>query len=387
MSSPERFRTQFAITDESLADLGRRLALTRWPVAPEGAPWTYGTSLDYLRGVVNYWHSAFDWRAREMRINRHRHYVFPVHGRQVHVVVVRGEDSRSPPLLMGHGWPGAFTEFLAVAERIAHPGLCDGQASDGPTVVLVSLPGCGLSSAPAFPIGPAEIARDWLAVMQDHLGYPQFFVHGSDWGAAIGSWLAANSPTAVVGLHLTSAIIQPDITAPGIKLDDEEQTFLRRRAERGPWESGYQAIQGSKPLTLAYGLTDSPVGLAAWILEKYHSWGAARGTPEPPAIPLDELLTIVSLYWFAGPGPATWIYRFLLDGTGLRFPTGTRVGVPTAICSFRHDVSPPSPEVWQRRCYEVVRRTAVDHGGHFPGLDAGFALAADLRTFMAQLPD
>jgi pimeloyl-ACP methyl ester carboxylesterase len=387
MSSREQFRTGFAIAEAVLADLRQRLDLTRWPLTPEGEPWAHGTSLDYLRGVIEHWRSGFDWRASESRINQYRHYLFPVNGRQVHAVVIGGANGDRPPVLFGHGWPGAFTEFLGVAERLAYPELHGGSAIDATTVVLVSLPGCGLSSAPVAPIAPREIARDWLELMQAHLGFERFFVHGSDWGAAIGSWLAADAPNAVLGLHLTSAIIQPDITAPGIQLDDEERTFVQRRAARGPWESGYQTSQGSKPLTLAYGLTDSPTGLAAWILEKYQSWGAARGTSGPPLIPLNELLTILSLYWFAGPGPSTWIYRFLLDGTGLRFPHGIRVAVPTAICSFHYDVSPPSPATWQGRCYDVVRRTTVDHGGHFPGLDAEAALAADISAFTTQLLD
>ncbi|MGA0071051.1 MAG: epoxide hydrolase family protein [Steroidobacteraceae bacterium] len=387
MPSIEQFRTGFSIAEPVLADLRRRLSETRWPASPAGDPWAYGTSLEYLRSVVDHWRNDFDWRARERLLNHHRHYLLPVRGRDVHVVVVEGGNGQRPPVLMGHGWPGAFTEFLQVADRLAHPGRHGGSGEDAVTAVLVSLPGCGLSSAPAKPIGPRDIAADWLCIMREHLGHERFLVHGSDWGAAIASWLAADQPDAVVGLHLTSAIIQPDIAAPGIELEEEERAFLQRRAARGPWESGYQAIQGSKPLTLAYGLTDSPAGLAAWILEKYQSWGAARGTAAPPPVPLDELLTILSLYWFAGPGPSTWIYRFLLDGTGLRFPAGLRVRVPTAICSFRHDVSPPSPAVWQQRCYEVVRRTAVDHGGHFPGLDAGSALATDLAAFIRQLLD
>ena len=299
----------------------------------------------------------------------------------MHAVIMASDAGQRPPVLLAHGWPGSFVEFLEVGERLAHPERFGGHAEDGSTVIIPSLPGCGLSSAPDAPIGPREIAGDWLALMTDALGIDKFVAHGGDWGAAVASWLAADAPEVLHGIHLTSAIMQPELEA-NTKLSAEEEAFLNQRGSRGPWDEGYRVMQGTKPLTLSYGLTDSPAGLAAWLLEKYQSWGDARQTQSPPTIPLPDLLTIISLYWFAGPGPSTWIYRSWVDGTALKFPQGVRVEVPTAICSFRHDISPPSPDAWQQRCYDVVRRSAIDHGGHFPGLDAPQALAQDLSEFV-----
>ena len=332
-----------------------------------------------MRETIEFWSREFDWRAEEKKLNRYRHIAVPVGERTVHAVVMQSEG-QCPPILLAHGWPGSFVEFLDVGEQLAHPERFGGIASEGATVIIVSLPGCGLSSAPTAPVGPREIAGDWHRLMTETLNIDKFVVHGGDWGAAIASWLAVDTPDVLHGIHLTSAIIQPDI-GNSTELKDEEQAFLDKRANRGPWDDGYRVMQGTKPLTLAYGLTDSPAGLAAWLLEKYQSWGEARGTQKPPEIPMQKLLTIISLYWFSGPGPSTWIYRSWVDGTALKFPAGIRVAVPTAICSFRHDISPPSPNQWQQRCYDVVRRTAIDHGGHFPGLDAALALAKDLREF------
>lgn len=379
----ERF--DISIDDASLEDLRRRLRATRWPLAPDGEPWEHGADLGYMRGIITYWCDRYDWRAQERRLNTLEHRRFDVGPRRLHAAIERSSEGRRPAVLMAHGWPGSFVEFLEAAARVAHPERYGGRAEDGATVVMVSLPGCGFSDAPAAPIGPREIARDWLVLMTERLGVPRFVVHGSDWGAAIGSWLAIDAPQAVQGLHLTSAILQPDTAPPAPPLDGLEQEFLAKRASRGPWESGYQIIQGTKPLTLAYGLTDSPAGLAAWILEKYRGWSAARRDHGPPPMAPDDLLTIVSLYWFAGPGPAGWIYRSLLDGTGLRLPAGARVGVPTAICTFADDVSPESPLRWQQRAYEVVRRTRVPHGSHFPGLDAPRELTSDLLDFLRDL--
>lgn len=373
------------IDEAALADLRRRLGDTRWPIAPRGEPWGYGTDLAYMRGIITYWRDRHDWRAQERRLNAFEHRLFEVAGRRVHATIERSAEGRRPAVLMAHGWPGSFVEFLDVAVRVAHPERYGGRAEDGATVVMVSLPGCGFSDPPEAPIGPREIARGWLELMTERLGTARFVVHGGDWGAAIGSWLALDAPQAVQGLHITSAILQPDTAPPAPPPDEAEQAFLARRASRGPWESGYQIMQGSKPLTLAYGLTDSPAGLAAWMLEKYRSWSSARREGGPPPMSIDDLLTIVGLYWFAGPGPAGWIYRSLLDGTGLRLPPGARIGVPTAICAFADDVSPESPPSWQQRAYEVVRRTRVPHGSHFPGLDAPEALAEDLLGFLRDL--
>ncbi|MDA9625200.1 epoxide hydrolase [Luminiphilus sp.] len=381
LPSLEQFTTTIAISDPQLFDLNQRLLNTRLPVAPQSRPWKYGTSLSYLRETIDYWRHEFDWRVCEQELNQFEHIAVPVGQRIVHAVIIRSDRGLRPPIVLAHGWPGSFVEFLEVGEQLAHPERFGGLAKDGASVIIPSLPGCCLSSAPAFPIGPREIAADWILLMRETLNVDKFFIHGSDWGAAVASWLAATSPNLLYGIHLTSAIMQPDLNLE-LRLSPAEEDFLKHRASRGPSDSGYRIIQGTKPLTLSYALTDSPAGLAAWLLEKYQSWGVSRGTDKSPAIDLHKILTILSLYWFSGPGPSTWIYSSLVDGTGLTFPEGTRVNVPTAICSFKHDISPPSPADWQKRCYKVVRRSAIDEGGHFPGLDAPNALVRDLLNFI-----
>jgi pimeloyl-ACP methyl ester carboxylesterase len=384
LPSLENFKTQLKISNDELSDLNRRLRQTRWPIAPEGDPWEYGTSLAYSKEIITFWRNDFDWRTQERKLNGYAHIAVPISGRTVHAVVILSEKGQRPPILLAHGWPGSFVEFINVGERLAHPERFGGIAAQGSTVIIPSLPGCGLSSAPTAPIAPRQIAHDWHHLMTETLNIDKFFVHGGDWGAAIASWLAVDSPDVLYGIHLTSAIVQPDLNAES-KLTDEEQSFLNQRASRGPWDNGYRVMQGTKPLTLSYGLTDSPAGLASWLLEKYQSWGAAHGTQNPPEIAFDDLLTIISLYWFAGPGPSTWIYRSWINGTALTFCSGVRVSVPTAICSFQYDVSAVSPDAWQQRCYNVVRRSTIDHGGHFPGLDASLALSQDIQDFVAEI--
>jgi microsomal epoxide hydrolase len=369
-----------AVPQAVLDDLARRLDAVRWPVAPAGGAWTHGTSLGWMRELVGYWRDGYDWRAAEAGLNRFAHYRLPVEGRRIHAIVEEG-SGKGLPLLLLHGWPGSIVEFLDLIEPLAHPERFGGRAEEGVTVIAASPAGYAFSDPPDAPVGPREVAARLRAMMVEALGIPRFAVHGGDWGAAIASWMAFDFPEAVAAIHLTTAIMQPD----PVDLDEEEQAYLAARRDRGPWESGYQAIQGTKPLTLAYALTDSPVGLAAWILEKYRGWSAARYGDGPPAINRDALLTVVMLYWLAGPGPASWMYRFLVDGSAFRLPTGGRITVPTSLCLFGDDSSPAAPLQWQRRSYEVVRRTRVPHGGHFPGLDGTEALLADLRRFVGSL--
>jgi pimeloyl-ACP methyl ester carboxylesterase len=190
-------------------------------------------------------------------------------------------------------------------------------------VIAASLPGYAFSDPPDGPIGPREGGAWLCAMMTQTLGFARFAVHGGDWGAAIASWMAHEAPAQVAAIHLTSAILQPDVTNADPPLDDAEHAYLEARRVRGPWESGYQAIQGTKPLTLAYGLADSPVGLAAWIIEKYHGWSVARGTERGPPMDRDDLLTVAMLYWLAEPGPAT--------GCTVSWSTGRRFACPKDI--------------------------------------------------------
>jgi pimeloyl-ACP methyl ester carboxylesterase len=381
----EQFRFRVSIDGGQIEDLMRRLRQTRWPIEPNGAPWEFGTSQAYLRSVVDYWVSEFDWQEIERQLNGFAHYRIPVDGRFCHAIIEPGSGENPLPLVLFHGWPGCFTEYLPLARRLAHPEAFGGDANDGATVIIASLPGTGFSDPPASPTGPREVGQIWHQLLTEILGLSHYALHGGDWGAAISSWMAIDQPASVLGIHLTSAILQQDPASLTDHLREDEQAYLATRVGRGPWESGYQVIQGTKPLTLAYGLTDSPAGLAAWILEKYHGWSSAKSKNQPPSFSLDDLLTIVTLYWLAGPGPSTWIYRSLIDGTGLRLHGGVRVEVPTWLCQFADDVSPPSPASWQERTYNVTHRSEVGYGSHFPGLDAPDPLAADIIAFLSWL--
>jgi pimeloyl-ACP methyl ester carboxylesterase len=371
------------IAEPILDDLRARLRDNRWPVEPDAPAWAFGTSLGYMREVVDYWRDRYDWRAAEAELNRFEQFLVPVGDLNIHVIVEEGSGPDPLPVILTHGWPGCVVEFLDVIEPLAHPERFGGRAEDGVTVIAPSLPGYGFSDPPKAPITPREVAALWHELATQGLGLQRYGAHGSDWGAAVTSWLAFDHPEALTGIHLTMSILSAAPAPDDRPFDAEELAFLERMGARMVNETGYQAIQGTKPQTLAYGLTNSPVGLAAWVLEKFHSWSAAAGTNAPPPMSLDRLLTNIMLYWLNGPNAASWLYVAMVSGTAFRLPPGGRIETPTALCMFPHDIAAPSPEQWGRRSYNVVERRVAEHGGHFPGLDAPGILTESIRGFFA----
>ena len=372
------------VSDEMLTDLKERLARARLPdTEPKGAPWRYGTSLAYMRDVVAHWRDRYDWRKWEARINAFSHYKTTIGDRKVHFIVERGSGDNPLPLVMTHGWPGSFVEFLDLIERLAHPERFGGDVRDAFTVVAPSLPGYGFSDPPDAPIGPRDVAPIWSTLMTEVLGCEKYVGQGGDWGAVVTSWLALDHPKNLAAIHLTMVGLRPPLGKDAPPLSDEEKAWAALAQERRAQVGGYQQIQGTKPQTLAYGLTDSPVGLAAWILEKFHDW-TVPGKDAPPPFDLDHLLTNVMLYWIGGINAANWLYVSIAEGTAAGLNAGEHVKVPTAVLLFPDDVpSPAPPEGWIRRAYNLTRRNVADRGGHFPAMENGDMLAADMRSFFA----
>jgi len=248
------------VPEAALADLRERLARTRFPDEPPLEPWSTGTSLAHVRELVNYWHSGFDWRAHEARINRLRQFTISVHGIELHFIHEPGSGINAMPLLLAHGWPGSIVEFLEIIPLLREHF----------TIVAPSLPGYTLSFKHGQPRFGVEEIADCFAELMTRLGYERFAVQGGDWGAFIGSRIAALYPARVIGLHLNLLAVRRDPKIPAAS--PEEAEYLRHLAYWLKEETGYQAIQGTKPQTLAYALTDSPVGLLAWMIEKFWAW-------------------------------------------------------------------------------------------------------------------
>jgi microsomal epoxide hydrolase len=371
------------VPEETLADLRARLDRVRWPDEAPGAGWSHGTSLAYMKELVAYWRERYDWRAHEARLNGWRQFVATVGGIDIHFIHEPGLGPAPLPLVLSHGWPGSIVEFERIIPMLTDPARFGGDPADAFTVVAPSLPGYTLSFQPGQPrVGVVEIADLFAALMTDVLGYRRFAAQGGDWGAFITACLGAAYPERVAGIHVNLLAVRRDQMPPAAPTG-EEKAYLEELAHWMREETGYLQIQGTRPQTLAYGLTDSPVGLAAWIVEKFRAWSDCGGDVER-RFSKDVLLTNVMLYWVTGAiGSSFWPYYARAHSA---WPISERrpVRVPTAYASFPREILHP-PRAWAERVYDIRRWTAMPAGGHFAALEEPEALAADVRAFFRPL--
>jgi microsomal epoxide hydrolase len=367
------------VDDEVLVDLRERLARTRWPDEVPGSSWRYGTDLSYLRELVAYWRYHFDWRAQEARLNEPRQFSVPLGGIDLHFIHQPGVGPSPLPLLISHGWPGSVWEFHKLIPLLTDPGRFGGDPADAFTVVAPSLPGYGFSFRPNQPrFGVPEIARTFAELMTEVLDYPRFAAQGGDWGSFISARLAADYPERLIGIHLNMMPLRRDLQRLSAATD-EETTYLQELQYWLREEYGYVMIQGTRPQTLAYGLTDSPVGLAAWIVEKLRTWSDCDGDVER-RFSKDEILTNVMIYWVSGAiGSSFWPY-YARNHEGWPIPDERRIEVPTAYAAFPREILRP-PRSMAEGVFNIQRWSAMPSGGHFAALEEPEALAADLRAF------
>lgn len=384
MSQPRPFTLHVA--DDVLDDLHYRLARARFPdLPPHGQAWDYGTDVTYLRELVAYWRDTFDWRRQEAALNAFPQYTAAVAGIELHFLHVPGVGPHPMPLLLSHGWPGSIWEFHKILPLLTDPGRFGGDPADAFTVVAPSLPGYTLSFRPGQPrFGIAEIASAFVELMHEVLGYERFLAQGGDWGAFISAVIALTEPNSTLGIHLNLLPGRREPVNPATAQTPEMQAFV---AELDHWlreETGDSAIQGTKPQTLAFGLMDSPTGLAAWIVEKFRSWSDNAGDVER-SFTRDELLTNVMLYWVSGAVASSfWPYYVRAHG-GWPFPSAEqRVEVPTAYQSFPKDIL-HLPRSLAEQAFNIRQWTVAPRGGHFAALEEPELLAEDIRAFARTL--
>jgi pimeloyl-ACP methyl ester carboxylesterase len=372
------------IAQSELNDLKLRLAATRWIESIDDDSWREGTSLNFMRHLVDYWRDRFDWRAQEARLNAFPHFIAGIDGQRIHFIHQRGKGPSPMPLILTHGWPGSFVEMLDIIPYLTDPARFGGSESDAFDVIVPSLPGYGFSSAPTVPgVGAGQTARLWAALM-GKLGYGRFALQGGDLGAGVSSWLARLYPARVIGLHLNFI---PGSYRPYIDdkqpLTEEEQDFAGQSAAWANEQGAYGHVQGTRPQSLAFALNDSPAGLAAWIAEKFRAWSDCDGDLEK-AISLDVLLTNISLYWFTRTIGSS--FRMYVEGrrNPLLLSAGERISPPLAVAHFPKELPMP-PQSWVRRGYNLQRWSSMPHGGHFAALERPQELAADIRRFFNTL--
>lgn len=357
-----------AIADDVLSDLRVRLRNTRWPDDAPGVPWSQGTDSVYLRGLASEWAERFDWRRQEQRLNSYPQFTTEIEGARVHFVHQR---SGRPPLLLTHGWPSCFVEMLPLAELL----------SDEFDLVIPSLPGYGFSARPAeVGIDAVHTARVWLELM-NRLGYGRFGALGGDFGAAVTTRLALLAPERVTRIMLTTPEMRPVLDDDSPPLSDAERAYL---AHVGRWDSterGYSAIQSTRPQTLGYGLADSPIGLAAWLIEKWRAWSDSDGDVDQ-RFGTDFLLTVLTLYWSTNSITSSMRDYYDARWHGTPLTATDYVKAPTAMSVFAHEFIPEGepPREWYERLYNITQWTIATRGGHFAAVEEPDSLARDIRT-------
>ncbi|HZB49419.1 MAG TPA: epoxide hydrolase [Mycobacteriales bacterium] len=373
------------IPQADLDDLDRRLAATRWPDEVPGVGWDRGVPLDYLRELVDYWRTEYDWRAAEARLNSYPQFVTEIDGTDVHFVHVRSPEPDAVPLIVTHGWPGSIVEFLDVIGPLTDPRAHGGDPADAFHLVIPSIPGYTLSGptrAPGWDV--TRVAKAWAELM-GRLGYDHYCVQGGDWGMPISLQLALNDPEHVAGVHVNMFVTFPP-NDPDAFADLDELAQARLQFALGFQQDGmgWQRIQSTRPQTLAYGLTDSPVGQLAWIVEKFREWSAAEKEPEE-AIDRDHMLTNVMLYWLTRTaGSSAQLYYESAHGDPAFAATWGGpwpLAMPVGVAVFPQDAVRPIRKWADGLLPTLSHWTEFDTGGHFAALEEPELFVGDVRTF------
>ncbi len=369
---------RITVSDQALDDLHRRLAQTRWPDKELVEDWSQGVPLSWIQDMCQYWHTDYDWRARETRLNRFDQAITEIDDVDIHFVHQRSPHAEARPLVMTHGWPGSIVEFHKVIEPLTNPTEHGGDASDAFHVICPTLPGFGFSGKPETTGWGVERIADAWATLMARLGYDQYFAQGGDWGSAVTRSLGAQDADHCAAIHITLAMGTRPRT-------EGEPTPEERRALKGAeyyqtWDSGYSKQQATRPQTIGYGLADSPSGQAAWILEKFWAWTDCDGHPEN-VLTRDEMLDNVMLYW--ATNSATSSARIYWESFGKA--RTVNLSVPVGVAVYPKEIVPPVRS-WMAADYpKIVHWSEQAKGGHFAAFEQPELFVADVRTCFRQL--
>ena len=377
------------VSDEVLSRIRQRVTDYRWFPAPEAVMtgWEYGMSTPVLREIQDYWLNAYDWRAAEADLNRYRQYTVEIDDLEVHFLHIVGEAGGRRPLLITHGWPGSVYEFWQAIPKLAYPSEHGGKVEDAFDLIIPSLPGYGFSGKPASPLGQRATAALWDKLMRDVLGYDTYLAQGGDWGGLVTSWLGFNHGPGKGGckaIHLNMIGFRP---SPGTPQGDDEKTWLERTQGAMQLEGSYFMQQATKPQTLALGLMDSPMGQAAWIIEKFHGWSDLAEGGLFDVYTKDQLLTNVMIYLVNDAfATSVWYYNALFQEGGVSLPDGARCETPTGFANFPGEaLYTAPPRSWADRAYNIVHWTDMPRGGHFAAMEQPDLYVEDVRAWGAKV--
>lgn len=386
MSTPTPFR--IAVEQDKLDYIHKRLADYKWYPAPVDDNWQYGMKTSVLRDIVDYWLMSYDWRAAEDTLNRFPHFKANVDGIDIHFVHVVGEAQGQRPILITHGWPGSVFEFWECIDRLAYPSRHGGNPADAFDLIIPSLPGYGWGGKPDKPIGQRATAALWDKLMTQVLGYESYLAQGGDWGALVTSWLGVNHGSGKGGckaIHLNMIGLRP---TPATPQSDEEIKWLTEVQAKMGMGGAYLQQQATKPQTLAIGMMDSPMGQAAWILEKFHGWSDLGADGDLlTTYTKDQLITNLMIYLTNDAfATSVWYYNGLFAEGGNNLPDGQRCETPTAFANFEKEIlySPP-PRSWVDRAYNITRWNNFENGGHFAAMEQPALFCSDLTEWAREV--
>jgi len=371
------------ISDKFLKNIYSKVKNYPWHEMPDDGGWAYGTNLNYMKEISKHWIEKFDWKKTEEKINKFQNFKSNIDGIDIHFIHEKGSGSNSRPLLLSHGWPGSIVEFLHIIDELAHPEKFGGKEADAFDVVVPSLPGFGFSDRPSRPIGPRKMASIFHSLMTDILGYKTYLAQGGDFGGTIATWLAYDFPKALAGIHINILITRH----PDGPQTQEEKEWQERFKKEQKIEDGYRTQQATKPQTLSYGMMDSPVGVAAWIIEKFYFWSDLKNNDIESVYSKDTLLANIMVYVITKTfNTASWIYYGRREEGGRFLPKDFhRIEIPTAAALFPAEMLAWPPRSYAERMYNIKRWTKMSKGGHFAALEQPTLLIDDIRAFARTL--
>jgi len=373
----KKFKINFS--NKVIKDIKLKVKKYPWHEMPTNGGWLYGTNLPYMKNLCKHWVNKFDWKIYEKKINSFSNFKTKVENIDIHFIKEIGSGSSPKPLLLMHGWPGSVLEFIHIIKKLAHPEKFGGNINDAFTVIVPSLPGFGFSGKPSNPIGPRKIAKIFNRLMINKLKYKNYIAQGGDWGATIANWIAYDYPKYCNGIHINCLTMRH----PGGPQSKAEKQWQKRFDKDQIMQDGYRTQQATKPQTLSYGMMDSPVGIAAWIIEKIHSWSDLKKGNIESVYSKDSLLANIMVYVLTKTfNTASWIYFGRREEGGRFFPKDfKKIKTPTAAAIFPAEMSEWPPKSYVKRIFNIIQWTEMTSGGHFAALEKPDLLINDIVKF------
>ena len=371
------------ISEEILQNIYTKIKNYSWHEMPDEGGWSYGANLDYMKEFSKYWIEKFNWRKTEEKINKFKNFKTNIDGIDIHFIHEKGSGKSPKPLLLSHGWPGSIVEFLHIIDQLAHPEKFGGKEEDAFDVVVPSLPGFGFSDRPKNPIGPRKMSAIFNSLMTNVLWYKKYIAQGGDFGGTICTWLAYDFPRSLAGIHINILITRH----PDGPQTQEEKEWQERFKKEQRIEDGYRTQQATKPQTLSYAMMDSPVGVAAWIIEKMRGWSDIENGDIESVYSKDILLSNIMVYLVTKTfNTASWIYYGRREEGGRSLPKEhLPLKIPTAVALFPKEYLEWAPRSYVERIYNIQQWTEMPKGGHFAALEQPDLLIKDIKDFNKKL--